>query len=206
MPFTKRTFGGWVNISRQVIDWTNPAAWNIIVTDLQTQYGIETEDAAAGNFAEAVTQTVTVEAETVEAYIGALYEAAVMASTANGTQRASALRLPTHIWTSIDQWATLGELLTVHRAANFNAVGVASPRSFGGDILETQRTMVPGLPSGTIIVGNPAGYEYYEARVGVLQAIEPRRMGLEVAYGGYAAYGALDPTRFAKLTAETPAG
>lgn len=203
VQFDKKTFGGWVNISRQTLDWSSPAAWNIIIGDLQKAYGVVTEDTAAEDFEDSITQTVTVATDDIEGYVAALYEAAVQAATANGTKRASALRMPNHIWTSIDMWAVLGELLTIHRAQHVNSVGSASPVGFGGDLLSITRTMVPGLPAGTMIVGNPAGYEYYEARVGVLQAVEPRRLGLEVAYGGYAAYGALDASRFVKITAPT---
>lgn len=201
IPFNKRTFGGWLNVSRQDIDWTDPSAWNAIVTDLQLQYGVDTEDTAAGEFAAAITQSVTVTDESsISAWVGALYEAAVMAATANGTKRATSLRMPNHIWTSVDMWASLGTVLSVHKVNNQNSAGNSSPTSFGGDILDTTRTMVPGLPAGTVIVGHKELFEFYEERIGLLQAIVPRVLGVEVAYGGYASWGSLDATGFAKLT------
>lgn len=204
IPFTKRTFGGTLNVSRQDIDWTSPSAWNALITDLQLEYGADTEDTAATEFAALVTQEVAVTDENdIKSWITALYQAAVMAATADGTRRATALRLPDHIWVSIDMWASLGAVISAVRAADPNArdaAGASRPTSFTGDVLDIPRTMAPGLPAGTVIVGRTALFEAYEERIGLLQAIEPKVLGVEVAYGGYASWGMLDATAFAKIT------
>lgn len=204
IEFTRRTFGGTLNVSRQDIDWTSPSAWNALIADLQLEYGADTEDTFAQEFADDVTQTVAVADESsIESWITALYQAAVMSATANGTRRATALRLPDHIWVSIDMWASLGAVISAVRAATpaaRDSAGNAQPTSFGGDILDIPRTMAPGLSAGTVIVGRSALYEAYEERIGLLQAIEPKILGVEVAYGGYAAGGMLDATAFTKLT------
>src|SRR5688572_14873084 len=41
------TYGGYVNVSRQTIDWTSPNAFDLIVNALAQQYAITTEAAAA---------------------------------------------------------------------------------------------------------------------------------------------------------------
>ena len=46
VPVTADTYGGYVNVSRQDIDWTQPAIMDIVINDLAGQYAIETEDAA----------------------------------------------------------------------------------------------------------------------------------------------------------------
>ncbi|GAB3750061.1 hypothetical protein [Microlunatus parietis] len=203
LPFTKRTFGGTLNVSRQDIDWTSPSAWNALITDLQMEYGADTEDTAAQEFAAAVTQTEAVTDEnSLQAWIDALYQAAVKSATANGTRRATSLRLPNRIWTSIDMWASLGSVISAARATNRSNdnPGSSQPTGFAGDILDIPRVMAPGLPAGTVIVGRDALFEAYEERIGLLQAIEPKVLGVEVAYGGYAAWGMLDATAFTKLT------
>lgn len=204
IEFTRRTFGGTLNVSRQDIDWTSPSAWNALISDLQLEYGADTEDTASSEFADAVTQSVTVaDEDDLKSWIQALYSAAVTASTANGTRRATALRLPDHIWCSIDMWASLGALISAARAttASNDNPGSSTPTSFQtGDILTVPRTMAPGFPEGTLVVGRSALYETYEERIGLLQAVEPKILGVEVAYGGYAAFGALDPTAFAKVS------
>lgn len=210
ISFTKKTFGGALNVSRQDIDWTSPAAWNALITDLQFEYAEETEDIVAAAYAAGVTQEVSLaeaDSEDLKKWIKALYEAAVMAATANGTKRARARRLPDHIWASIDMWGSLGAVIDAVRATTNSQIssGSSSPATFAGSLLEMPRTMVPGFPEGTLIVGRKSQYEYYEERIGLLQAIEPKYLGVQVAYGGYAAYGNLDVTAAAKVVIEPTA-
>lgn len=208
IPFEKDTFGGWLNVSRQDIDWTSPSAWDALITDLQNEYGAETDDFAGAAFAAGVTATVEIDGTDLEAYITALYEAAVEAATAGGTINARALRLPNHIWVSIDQWARLGAAIDMVRTTNAAtvSVGSATPTSFAGDILSIPRTVVSGFPQGTLIVGRDSLFEFYEERIGLLSAIEPKVLGVEVAYGGYAASGFLDPSAFVKIEAQASGG
>lgn len=208
LEFRKRTFGGVVNISRQDIDWTSPSAWDALLADLQAEYGADTDDVAAAALADSITQEVPVVGTNLEAWVRALYAAASMAVTGGGTMRASARRLPNVIWTSVDMWATLGATITAARLKQAVAGGNTSngPTSFSGDILDIPRIMVPGMPEGTVIIGRKEKTEFYEQRIGILSAVEPRIFGVEVAYGGYAAFGTLDPTAFAKLTADGGGG
>ena len=205
IPFTKKTHGGWVNVSRQEIDWTSPAAWNIILNDLQAVYAENTDDGSAAGFAAGVTQHVdiaTADAGVLDEWVDALYDAAAMAATANGTKRASARRLPTTIWASLDMWSMLGKILTkaAIKENGIKSAGAATPTAFSGSILDVPRIMAPGLPAGTLIIGRPSQFEYYEQRIGLLSAIEPKVFGMQIAYGGYYAYGFLDKSSFAKIT------
>lgn len=204
IPFTKETAGGWLNISRQTIDFTSPAAWNIILEDLQLAYAEDTDDTAALAFSAGVTQTETVDTENagkVDAWVDALYGAAYKAATASGTKRASARRLPDVIYTSIDMWRDLGSMLTKAAIADQSArsAGQAEPTGFAGSLLDVPRIMVPGLASGTVVVGRRDRFEYYEQRIGLLSALVPKVFGMEIAYGGYYAFGFLDATAFAKI-------
>src|SRR5699024_3315198 len=49
-------------------------------------------------------------------------------------------------------------------------------------------------------LGDRGKTEFYEERLGFLSAVEPRLLGIELAYGGYAAFGTLKPDAFVKLT------
>ena len=42
---TANTYGGYVNVSRQDIDWSTPSIMDLVITDLAAQYGIVTEAA-----------------------------------------------------------------------------------------------------------------------------------------------------------------
>lgn len=201
VDFTKETHGGALNVSRQVIDWSDPSAWDALLSDLQNVYAADTEDTASAAFAAAVTASVAAPSADLDGLIDALYTAAatiVADPTMEG--RASALRLPDSIWTSVDMWAKIGAALSKARLALLQSPGAAEPTSVAGDILGVQRVMCPGFPAGTVIIGKSNRTEFYEERIGLLSAVEPRILGVEVAYGGYIAYGTLDPTAFAKIT------
>lgn len=205
LDFNKRTFGGTLNISRQEIDWTQPAAWNIIVNDLQMVYGEVTEDWAATQLVDGLTQTVEItkaNGAKFDAWTDALYDAAVMAATANGTKRASAGRLPNVIFTSIDMWGSLGKMIT-KLGKDQEKNGTNSATAFAGDILDIERIVLPGLPAGSFVIGRKNMFEFYEERIGLLSAVEPSVLGIEVAYGGYVAAGHLDKTAFTTVTVAT---
>jgi hypothetical protein len=204
LDLNKKTFGGVVNVSRQDIDWTSPSAWDILLADLANVYAAETDDAAANAFATAVTQSVDVPlagADELSAWTTALYEAAAIAATGNGTQRATAMRLPDTIWASVDMWSHLGGMVAAQRLqSGFNIPAAGAVTTFtGGDLLTIPQIIVPGFPAGTIIVGRRQGTEFYEERIGVLSAVEPAILGVEVAFGGYAAFGTPDPTMFCEV-------
>ncbi|MFB9768177.1 hypothetical protein ACFFOS_27620, partial [Nocardioides kongjuensis] len=100
VPFTKDTYGGWANVSRQSIDWTSPGVWDALMTDFIEQYGLETENAAADAFATAVTQkqeltTALAGEPTLQEILKALYGAARKSYQGSG-------RMPNMIWASLD--------------------------------------------------------------------------------------------------------
>ena len=204
VPFTKATYGGTVDISRQDIDWTSPGAWDILVRDLANVYAVQTETAVATAFHGALTATpVVVATDDLKGWTLALYTAAMHSYQASFT-------MPNRVWCSLDVWAALGSLVDVARVSlptsgNLDtAAGSSSLANFSGDVLGLPRVVVPTFPAGTCVVGNSALYEVYEEVIGLLSVIEPSILGVQVAYGGYLADGALFPAGLVPLTA--PAG
>lgn len=201
VPFAKDTYGGWANVSRQSIDWTSPGVWDALLTDFQEQYALETEDAAAAAFAASVTQEVELEGDigttpTLQALLRALYGAAKMSYQGSG-------RLPDTIWASLDWWVELGVLIDHLKATTAgDGGGDSSVQSFSGNLLRTNRVIVPSLPDGTLIVGVKSRTEVYEDRFGFLSAVQPKVFGVELAYGGYMASGTVKPAAFAKVVNE----
>ena len=196
VSFTKETWGGYLDVSRQDIDWTSPAAWDAILNDLQEQYALQTENAAADAFAAAVTATVenadpTAGPVTLANIVKALYAAAALAYQGGG-------RLPDTIWASLDMWSTLGPLIESQVSTN-QQPGSSSPGSFQGELLRLPRIVVPSFPNGTLIIGSKRWTEVYEERIGLLTAVLPSVLGVQVAYGGYVAYNTLKAAAFAKV-------
>lgn len=200
VPFTKETYGGWTNVSKQLLDWTSPAVWDALLKDFQEIYGLDTEEDAATAFATSVvaeTDTETVgDDPTMQERLKALYQGAALAYS-------GAKRLPNHIWMSLDEWATWGPMIDALQASTGgNGGGSSSITSFAGQLLQTPRTIVPALPNGTTIIGVKEKFEVYEDRFGFLSAVQPKVFGVELAYGGYMASGNLKASGFAKVTFE----
>ena len=205
VAFNKTTYGGTVDISRQDIDWTDPGAWDILVRDLAQVYAVATETAASAAFKAAATATpVVVATNDLKGWTLALYTAAMHAYQAG-------FMMPDRIWCSLDVWAALGSLVDVARVAipqdltrEDGAPGTSTVANFSGDMLGVPRIVVPTFAAGTCIVGNSSLFEVYEQVIGLLSVIEPSILGVQVAYGGYVAFGALHGAALVPLTA--PAG
>jgi HK97 family phage major capsid protein len=206
IQFVKETHGGSVDISRQDIDWTSPSAWDILVNDLADVYAVETEGVVADKFTSGATGTpVPVATDDLKGWTVALYTAAMRSYNAGK-------RMPDRLWVSLDVWAALGSLTDAQRvvlppdaavggdASDSFDVGGSSLASFRGDILGLPRIVVPMFSDGTCIVGPSSLFEVYEDVIGLLSVIEPSILGVEVAYGGYLAYGATFPGAFVPLS------
>ena len=200
VPFVKETWGGTVDISRQDIDWSSPSAWDILIKDLADVYAEQTENAIADAFtAAAVGPPVAVAGDGLQDWATALYTAAAQSYSIGR-------RMPDRIWCALDVWAALGSMTDVGRMVfptsgnNDTAAGSSSLADFRGDVLGLPRIVVPEFAPGTCVVGPSTLYEAYEEVIGLLSVIEPSILGVEVAYGGYIAYGSLQESAFVKVT------
>lgn len=181
-----RTYGGYVNVSRQNIDFT-AGALSIIVNDLADQYAIETEGAAADAVAATGTAAVPYDLTPAtgtpqQAVAGALWTAAGQAYAAvKGRGRlilvmgTGALGTFGPLFAPINPQDAFGSGFS---AANF-AQGVV------GQIAGITGVMSAGLAANEAFLLSTAAIEAYEQRVGQLQVVEPSVLGLQVAYAGY---------------------
>jgi HK97 family phage major capsid protein len=181
------TYGGYVNVSRQNIDFSQPAVLDLIINDLAAQYAIETEAATAAAIAAtgtaAVTYDMTPSVGTIgEAVSGAVWTAAAGVYTAvQGQGRLVLVVAP-------DRLGVFGPLFAPYGPFNQQGTGF-SANSFAqgamGAISGVQVVMSAGLSSGEAFLMSTAAVECYEQRVGALQVTEPSVMGVQVAYAGY---------------------
>lgn len=184
------TYGGYVNVSRQNIDFSSPQMFDAIVNDLAAQYAIQTE-AALGVALIAGTNNVEL-------------------TTASGGVP-TAGELTTALWTAVGNVynATKGQgrvVLVVQPAklgswgSLFAPVNPQNAQSTGfsaADFSQGLMGTVSGVPvyvsAGLVsapattfgIVMSTAAVEVYEQRVGALQVVEPSVLGVQVAYAGY---------------------
>jgi len=184
------TYGGYVNVSRQNIDFSSPQMMDAIVNDLAAQYAVQTE-AALGVALIAGTNNIE------------------LTTASGGTPTAA--ELTTALWTAVGNIynATKGQgrvILAVQPAklanwgllfAPVNPQNSQSPGFQASDFGQGVVGNVSGIPvyvsaglssapATTFgIVMSTAAVECYEQRVGALQATEPSVLGVQVAYAGY---------------------
>jgi HK97 family phage major capsid protein len=177
------TYGGYVNVSRQNIDFTNGQAMQLVIEGLASQYAIQTE-AAVGTALDASTGTPvgyggTPTAATVRA---AIWSAASVVYTAVKGQGRLILAL------APDRLAAFGPLFTPIPTNVAPGEGLVAG-SFGtgqvGGISGIQVVMSAGLASTKAFLFSTAAMEVFEQRVGTLSVTEPSVLGVQVGYAGY---------------------
>jgi HK97 family phage major capsid protein len=200
LPVSMSTFGGYVNVSRQNIDWSAPNILDIVVNDLAAQYAIETEQAACGSVTGSaggsVTTPITATSDAT-AIAKAVWEAAGKAYAATkGTGRLIIAAAP-------DVLGWFGPLFAPVNPQNAQGQGF-SAASFNSGVMGSiggiPVVMSPALTAGTAHLISTAAEEVYEQRVGTLQVTEPSVLGVQVAYAGYFASVTLEPNGVIKLT------
>jgi HK97 family phage major capsid protein len=177
------TYGGYVNVSRQNIDFSSPGVMDTIINDLAARYAIQTE-AALGTSLDASTSTnvgygASPTAATIRA---ALWTAAATIYTATaGLGRVvlalSPGRLPVFgpLFAPIVSVAQTGDGLS---AGDFS-------QGLIGAVAGIPTYMSAGLGTNKAFLLSTAAVEVYEQRVGTLQVTEPSVLGVQVAYAGY---------------------
>ena len=189
---TKTTVAGQVTITRQDMDFTDPASMQLILNDLAGEYLIKTDDVAAdalvaGKTATGSTWTVT--ADNPSSLISALYDAArEIAEDSN--------YFPTHLCVSPDVWEKLGSQLDGSKRPILGYVtdGIMGQNSIGKvggmgynnmNVMGLQLVVDNNFASGTMLVVYAPGFEIYEAQQGILSVDVPSTLSRTFSYYGY---------------------
>lgn len=185
------TYGGYVNVSRQNIDFSSPQMLDAIINDLAAQYAIQTE-AALGTALIATTNTVELAPvaaggiATAAELAAGLWTAAANIYTATKGQGRVILGVPP---SKLGAWGSVFAPVNPQNAQSpgFNAADFRS--GLVGNISGIPVYVSAGLsgaPATTYgIALSTSAVEVYEQRVGSLQASEPSVLGVQVAYAGY---------------------
>ena len=199
---TAVTYGGYVNVSRQSVDFTQPGVMDIVIQDLAAQYAIQTESAASTAFAAAATAGTTLPtgANTADQVAGALWAAAAAIYTGTkGIGKVFAVVPPG----LLGAW---GSLFAPYGPMNQQGQGFSA-----ADFTTGLAGVIAGIPvyvstaiaANTGLVLSSAAAEVYEERIGSLQVVEPSVLGVQVAYAGYFTPMVIEPTGIIKIT-KTP--
>jgi HK97 family phage major capsid protein len=197
---TAATYGGYVNVSRQDIDFTQPGIMDTVISDLAGVYASVTESAAATAFDAAATAGLALPtgANTSDQLAASLWDAASKIYTATkGQGRIAAFMPPAML-------ALVGPVFPPVPAVPSQSPGGFSAADFGSGLVG-QISGIPiyvsaGIGASRILVFSSAAAEAYEDRIGSLSVVEPSVLGVQVAYAGYFADLIIDAAGIIKVT------
>jgi hypothetical protein len=205
---SKLTFGTFVTLSEQDLDWSDPASINIVLDQLAIAYGQATDNYAVDTCYAGATQTETItDLDDPAEWLAAIYGAAVQISSASNY-------LPTHMVVDPIMWYRLGKLTSSTGSPAFpfvgapnlvgqNALGTLAANSWNGAPLGLTLVVDKNMPADSALVGHlagpAAGFEFYEQQKGAISVDVPSTLGRTIAWRGYAASFVADATKLVKL-------
>jgi HK97 family phage prohead protease len=198
---TKNTYGGYVTISEQDLDWTDPNVLSLVLDDMSRIYANQTDDVAADALVAGATTTAVLSdanlllADEVVAFV---YDAAAtILSASNGN-------LPTHLFVASDVFASLGKLSDSSLRPLFpqtgpmNAYGSMTPASVESVAFGLRVVVDRNFAAKTMIVGDASGFEIFEQQKGAISIDNPSTLSRTIAFRGYFATLMIDPSKFVK--------
>ena len=200
-PLGADTFGGYVNVSKQDINRSNPAILDMVINDLAGQYAIETEEETADVLWAAATTgpVIPTGPATPSVVAGAIWTAAgqVFAAT-KGLGR-------TVVAVSPDMLGLIGPIFPPVNPTNAYSTGFQLPmgQNEQGSIAGLTVIMSAGLDTGQILVYSTEAAKTFEYVYGNMQVVEPSVWGVQVGYAGDFDAVVIEPAGIVKVT-KTP--
>jgi HK97 family phage prohead protease len=198
LQVTKATYGGYVTLSEQAIDFTTPEVIGLLLDDMGRIYANQTDNVAA--------DALVAGATTDEAFVGSITDPAAWAlwvsTSAQVILSASNGNLPTHLFVSPDRWGNLLGLSDTSDRPLFPNIG---PMNAYGDLAVTSdmgmafglRVVVDrNFAAGTTIIGDATGFECYEQQKGAISVDVPSTLSRTIAFRGYFSTLMLDSSKF----------
>jgi len=201
---TKVTFAGQATLSYQVIDFTDPAAMQIIVQDLAGQYLVAIDNYAADNLLTAATSAGVWDLSVTD-LMKSIYDAAVVSSQATNM-------LPTHIFVDPATWALMGQLVDTTNRPIFPAIGAPGlngQNTLGAGTAASWSGMNPlgleivvdnNFAAKTMVIMNKNAFEVYRQDRGMLSVELPSTLGRQMSVFGYAATFKANANMIQKIT------
>jgi len=203
---SKLSFGTYVTVSEQDLDWSDPASIDIILNQLAIAYGQATDNYAIDTCHGAISQTSSVADTAVGAdWVAAIYEGARQISVDSNY-------LPTHMFVTPGSWKALASSVDDQNRPVFpfvgapnlmgqNAAGNSSATSWNGNPLGLVLVVDRNAPGSFMghAAGPAAGFEFYEQQKGAISVDVPATLGRTIAFRGYVAGFMADATKFVKF-------
>jgi hypothetical protein len=200
---TKGTFGGFVTLSEQSIDWSTPEVIGLVLDDMSRIYANATDNEAADNLRTGATITTNfANANIADPASWAAWVAEAAATILSGSNG----NLPTHMFVSPVIWQNLLALSDTADRPLFpqigpmNAFGNLAPGQANGNAFGLQVVVDRNFTESTLIVGDPSGFEIFEQQKGAISIDVPSTLSRTLAFRGYFATLMIDNTKFVKAS------
>lgn len=198
----KKLYGGYVRLSEEDQDMTDPNVVALILDDMARIYANETDNVAADNLASGITNTNAFNFANV---LNPATWAAWIATAARDILTDSNGNLPTHLFVNPEAWGWLIQLCDDQKRPLFpelgpvNAFGSLSAGQRGGVAFGMQVVVDRNFPADFWALGDPTGFEIYEQQKGAI-SVEAADGSLSryIKWRGYFATLMIDPTKFIK--------
>jgi HK97 family phage prohead protease len=190
---SRQTVAGSIQIAQQTMDFTDPAAMNVILNDLAGQYLKQTDNIAIDYIVsqkQASGFTWTVTAGDATSLMNAIYGCAENISSSTNL-------FPTHLVVSPNVWAKLGAQLDDSKRPLFpaigapglmgqNTLGAGNATSWSGmNPLGLEIVVDGNAASNTMLVVHGPAIELYEAQQGMRSVEVPDLLARTFSYYGY---------------------
>jgi len=190
---SRQTVAGSIQIAQQTMDFTDPAAMNVILNDLAGQYLKQTDNIAIDYIVsqkQASGFTWTVTAGDATSLMNAIYGCAENISSSTNL-------FPTHLVVSPNVWAKLGAQLDSSKRPLFpaigapglmgqNTLGAGNATSWSGmNPLGLEIVVDGNAASNTMLVVHGPAIELYEAQQGMRSVEVPDLLARTFSYYGY---------------------
>lgn len=198
---TKGTYGGYVNISEQIISWSDPSMLTALLDDMGRIYMNETDAVACTDLVAGATTTGAFGDPTDPAdwlaWIGASSTTILTASNGNN---------PNHLFVSADVFGDLIALsdstgrplfpnLNAQNAFGELAVTTDVGTAFGCRVVRDRN-----FASNTLILGDASGYELFEQQRGSVSVLAPSTLSTVLAFRGDFSTLVIDADKFVKAS------
>lgn len=192
---TKTTLAGQVTLSVQDIDFTSPAAMEIILQNLAQEYLLASDNVAADAItsgASASGSTWTFNTTDPSTLFAALYDAAYEILLATNF-------LPDHIFVDPATWKLMGQQMDADKRLVFpyaGAAGLMGVNAAGSANITQLNTFNPfglnlvadrNFAANTMVVARGSAIEFYEQIRGIMSVEAPATLGRLFSYYGYVA-------------------
>jgi hypothetical protein len=198
---TKGVYGGFVKVSEEIMDWSQPEIVSLILDDMARAYAQETDNVAADNLVSGASTTTNF---TVASITDPAEWARWMYTAAESILSATKY-LPSHLFLSANMWRALGLLTDTADRPLFpqvgpmNAFGAMNPAGTQASAFGLTVVVDANFANDTVIVGVPDGYEIFEQQKGAISAeANDGSLSRTIAFRGYLATLMIESAKFRK--------